>query len=76
MSNVTNDELCHICRFRLNEPCSRCSVINNDRVDCSIIEGTCGHKFHKHCIDSWLGHQSKCPMASCKTNSFLDNDNE
>ena len=75
MSNVSNSEYCKICRCRLDECCAICSECENEKNECPILEGTCGHKFHKHCIDKWLKNHPECPMGSCQNKSFLGNDN-
>ena len=48
----------------MRDPCSICIVEykNGDKMKTL----PCKHKFHKNCIDKWLGIKSDCPM--CKYN--------
>lgn len=55
-----------LCRNKFDEVCNTCK--NNhitDTSQCPVVEGKCGHKFHKHCIDSWLFFKSICPHPGC-----------
>ena len=56
---------CILCRNGLDELCNFCRV-NGEQGKCCAVEGKCGHRFHKHCIDQWInnGHQ-ECPYPGC-----------
>jgi len=62
------DESCELCRNNVVDLCVDC--VNNelnytkrdDKQTCIITHGTCGHGFHKHCIDKWLTSHNKCPI--------------
>lgn len=53
-----------------------CSVSHQDRIHCPVVEGECGHIFHKHCIDEWLESHHDCPIIGCKSNSFQNIDDQ
>lgn len=57
---------CLLCRNSLEETCPSCKAINvEDTSNCPIVEGKCGHKFHQHCIYSWLREHNTCPYPEC-----------
>lgn len=54
----------------------RCDEFSGDSTECSIClasvdvgnhvrELTCGHVFHRSCIDLWLLRSSACPLCKC-----------
>jgi len=53
---------------------SECSICLNslDHSDTVRQLGTCGHTFHKSCIDLWLLRRADCPL--CKGNVVPDKD--
>uniref|UniRef100_A0A6C0J5N0 RING-type domain-containing protein n=1 Tax=viral metagenome TaxID=1070528 RepID=A0A6C0J5N0_9ZZZZ len=57
--NLNKNQDCTICRNTLN---SYSIHSKNDNID--IVTGTCGHSFHKECIEPWLKTQTKCPICS------------
>ena len=41
-----------------------CPICFDELVD-NTPQLTCGHRFHDHCINTWLFIQSTCPMCRC-----------
>lgn len=66
MSNIEHQGICPICRYKFNEHCSKCQVSREENIQCPVVEGQCGHLFHKHCIDSWLAKHSNYPYKDCE----------
>ena len=58
--------VCSICRYDFTEPCPNCQL--SKEVDsCPIQTGTCGHKFHLHCIQGWINKDhDHCPLCNLK----------
>ena len=54
---------CSICKNDFLSPCAQCEA-NNETDPCPVQEGTCGHKFHLHCITKWTKTNNVCPMCS------------
>ena len=50
--NITDDEICSICKNPLNEACITCqsNQESNEAKDCRKVVGICNHCFHTHCI--------------------------
>ena len=57
---------CTLCRNEFNEPCNICKM-NKEQTKCIVLEGKCGHRFHKHCVDQWTSKYSTCPYPCCDT---------
>ena len=53
-------DTCDICRNLLTDPCNTCET-SETNDPCPVVEGVCGHWFHKHCIDKWAVKQHTCP---------------
>lgn len=62
--NITDTE-CHICKENLQEPCPECSEKYD--TSCVISLMTCGHSFHKHCIEKWRKNADACPIDQVPT---------
>jgi len=64
---ATNNTDCHICRNSLNEP----SIIymGKEGKISKVVEGSCGHYFHKECIENWCKTSTTCPL--CGTNDWI-----
>ncbi|CAJ0645681.1 8759_t:CDS:10 [Entrophospora sp. SA101] len=61
--DVSNEEVCGICRNLFDGCCPTCS--SDDSDDCPLICGECTHVFHMHCLLKWLqteGSRGMCPM--------------
>ncbi|KAM7543008.1 hypothetical protein Aperf_G00000001599 [Anoplocephala perfoliata] len=56
----TNDSTCGICRNAFEACCPDCKLPGDD---CSIIQGTCTHFFHMHCIFNWLHARQNSPTC-------------
>ncbi|PVV03362.1 hypothetical protein BB560_002161 [Smittium megazygosporum] len=60
--NVSSDDICGICRLDFDSSCPSCPFPGDS---CPIVDGSCGHIFHTHCISQWLDSEksnSTCPM--------------
>jgi len=57
------DDNCAICRLPLMGASSKCLLENKTIDTCAPIMGTCGHAFHKDCIDEWVAKRGKCPLC-------------
>jgi hypothetical protein len=53
---------CGICRNNLNEN----SVLEEHLVSSDVNIGTCGHGFHKICINEWIKNNNICPICCTK----------
>lgn len=52
-----------------DDPCIICHEELRQNIIC-VLE--CGHRFHKHCIKTWLNAQSTCP--TCRVHVLLNED--
>ncbi len=61
-------DICPICNEPMNDPLTQ-PLLSHGPED--AVEGylTCGHKFHKKCIEPWLAQAKTCP--SCRTPGSL-----
>ena len=60
------EDTCTMCRNQLDQVCTKCQTDKiTDPNLCPVIQGKCGHKFHKHCLEGWLKKSPYCPGASC-----------
>ncbi|PVU92122.1 hypothetical protein BB561_004032 [Smittium simulii] len=60
--NTETEDICGICRLEFDACCPQCLFPGET---CPIVEGTCGHIFHKHCIEKWSNsdkNNKSCPM--------------
>ncbi|CAH1758260.1 2763_t:CDS:2 [Entrophospora sp. SA101] len=60
--DVSNEEVCGICRNLFDGCCPTCRIPGDD---CPLICGECTHVFHMHCLLKWLqteGSRGMCPM--------------
>jgi hypothetical protein len=55
---------CAICHEKLVDVCMECRSAEN--ANCPLATGECGHKFHQHCLNSWLESNGTCPLCACK----------
>lgn len=60
-----DDFQCSICKKKTTSKCGDCSGSYNIATqDCQIAQGNCGHGYHYHCINKWLGSGSQiCPIC-------------
>jgi anaphase-promoting complex subunit 11 len=61
--DVADDEVCGICRVQFDGTCPTCKYPGDD---CPLINGTCNHSFHMHCVVKWLEVETSrglCPMC-------------
>lgn len=68
-----NQDTCAICKSSFYSPCSSCEA--NDRKEpCPIATGKCGHKYHQHCIESWIKKQEHktCPLCGAEFEKKTD----
>jgi hypothetical protein len=49
-----------------------CIICYEDMKTNDSLKLECGHRFHSHCIKSWLNEQSTCP--TCRTHALLTDD--
>ena len=58
---------CSICRYDFVDGCPNCQLEREGDINCPVQTGTCGHKFHMHCLQGWLskGHDT-CPLCTAK----------
>lgn len=57
---------CTMCRNQLDQVCTICQSEGiTDTNRCTVVEGRCGHKFHRHCLEGWLRRSPYCPSGSC-----------
>lgn len=56
--NIINDT-CGICRNKLIDKCIECQT---NIKKCQSVLGTCGHGFHKCCINKWTKIRNICPL--------------
>lgn len=66
---------CSLCKTNLMDVCVSC--VKKNSLKCVYATGECGHKFHYHCIESWLTSHTLCPIDGVKflySNTNLDND--
>lgn len=56
---------CCICQDKMVNLCSDCKSNSKEyqlKTKCSWIEGQCHHRYHVHCINSWLKKHNVCPL--------------
>lgn len=58
---------CTICRKSLDTYSIFAKDLKLTTIE--IVTGSCGHSFHKECLQPWLKTQNKCPICS-KKNMF------
>ncbi|CDK26387.1 unnamed protein product [Kuraishia capsulata CBS 1993] len=61
--DVSEDEVCGICRVSFDGTCPACKFPGDD---CPLVVGECQHSFHMHCILKWLETPTAkglCPMC-------------
>jgi hypothetical protein len=56
--DIKGNHECTICKNSINE----FSIYNNTNYNI-IINGVCGHNYHKECIESWIKENNKCPLC-------------
>ena len=76
--NVTQ-ETCAICRNNVMDHCIDClaSVTNESDTlqrTCSLIQGTCQHIFHRHCLERWLLTRQVCPLCNSEWHELKDSE--
>ena len=71
--NTTSDD-CAICKSKMVQCCTECdsSHVKGDLI-CEPSRGSCGHAFHKHCIDKWVSKSSVCPICNTPYNTSVRN---
>lgn len=57
-SHISKNVDCTICRKNLN-----CDSIYAQKNTSIIVNGKCGHSYHKECIEPWLAKQPYCPIC-------------
>ena len=62
------DQNCSICRISLNEMAivavsASDDVHDNAHVFTDVYKGSCGHMFHRACIERWLKRRPVCPLC-------------
>lgn len=62
------DEICAICKNRLDQQCITCESGNDLSKKCIPQFGECSHAFHDHCLSEWHKTQREptCPTDSKK----------
>lgn len=67
---------CPICKVKLEQTCTQCESNNTNKdSSCDPASGTCGHVFHKHCIDKWLVTSNICPICNTPYGTSVKNMN-
>ena len=67
---------CPICKVKLEQTCAQCEANNTSKdLVCDVSRGSCGHVFHKHCIDKWIATSSICPICNTPYNTSIKNMN-
>lgn len=56
----STDNECHLCRQDLLAPSFE--DLQNGNLKCDISLGSCGHAFHKTCIDRFYKNCMSCPI--------------
>lgn len=56
---------CSICLEELYQPCTQETPLlkNNSQSKNKVVQLSCGHSFHKGCIEPWLNRNSTCPYC-------------
>lgn len=49
-----------------NKECRICFEEFEENDDCIVLE-TCGHSYHEHCINLWLGDRNEKPCPTCRS---------
>ena len=49
-----------------NKECRICFEEFEENDDCIVLE-TCGHSYHEHCINPWLGDRNEKPCPTCRS---------
>ena len=64
--------ICSICRHYFSEKCMNCQ--NDPDIDsCPTQAGSCGHRFHMHCIEGWLSkNHTHCPICTREWEAVTD----
>merc|ERR1712135_192193 len=62
------DMECIICRCELetveeSNGTSESGLTNDVDVESSVFRLTCGHTFHKTCVEQWFSQKMRCPMC-------------
>ena len=52
---------CSICRCNLN---SNSIYAESKGITSELINGTCGHTFHKECLMPWIEKNKHCPLCA------------
>ena len=63
---IFNNGKCPECNYDIeNEMSKECSICFENLIE-DIQKTSCGHFFHKRCLDSWFEMNRICPMCRKK----------
>lgn len=59
--------ICSICKNDLSSVCLHCLSMNDPNNTCLVLEGTCRHMYHQHCLNTWLNKNQNQQCLLCKS---------